>query len=97
MKAKALFGNNGYADDRIKIMVREFGWIYRIQSKAYHNCLPSSSQHIRNRKLGRIRVAVEHPFGWMKTQFKALKASAHSQIKNALKWALLSHFEHDMV
>jgi len=84
LQAKALFGDKGYADDRIKIMAREFGWFYGILDKAYRNRPLSSTQHKRNRKLGRIRAVVEHPFAWMKTQSKALRASARSQIKNAL-------------
>lgn len=84
LKAKALFGDKGYADDRIKKMAREFGWFYGIQDKAYRGYPLSQSQIKRNRKLGRIRAAVEHPFAWMKTQSKALKATARSQIKNAL-------------
>lgn len=84
LKAKALLGDKGYADDRIKIMARQFGWYYGILDKAYRNRPLSSTQHKRNRKLGRIRAVVEHPFAWMKTQAKALKASARSQAKNAL-------------
>ena len=84
LQAKALLGDKGYADDRIKIMAREFGWYYGILDKAYRNRPLSPSQHKRNRKLARIRAVVEHPFAWMKTQSKALKASARSQVKNAL-------------
>ena len=84
MDSQALFGDKGYADDRIKKMAREFGWYYGIQDKAYRNRALSRNQHRRNSKLGRIRSVVEHPFAWMKTQSKALKAGARSQVKNAV-------------
>ena len=84
LNAKAMFGDKGYADERIEIMAREFGWFYGILDKAYRNKPLSQTQQKRNRKFSRIRAVVEHPFAWMKTQSKALKASARSQIKNAL-------------
>lgn len=84
METKALFGDKGYADDRIKKMARDFGWYYGIQDKAYRNRVLSRGQLRRNSKLDRIRSVVEHPFAWMKTQSKALKARARSQVKIAV-------------
>jgi len=83
-EAQALFGDKGYADDRIKKMARQFGWFYGILDKARKGQKLSGSQVKRNTRMGRIRAVVEHPFAWMKTQAGGLRASARSMIKNAL-------------
>lgn len=82
----ALFGDKGYADDRLKKMARQFGWFYCIVDKAKKGQPLSGSQHKRNAKYSRIRCKVEHVFGWMKTQCGSFKASAKSLSKNGLKF-----------
>ncbi len=82
----AVFADKGYADTRLKVMARRFGWYYGILDKHPKGGRLSTKQERRNKKLSRIRARVEHPFAWMKTQSKGLHARARSMVKNAVSF-----------
>lgn len=85
-EAGAVFADKAYADIRLKVMARQFGWYYGILDKHPKGGKLSGKQKRRNKMLSRIRAKVEHPFAWMKTQSKGLHARARSMTKNALSF-----------
>lgn len=83
---KGLFGDKGYADDRLKKMARMYNWYYGMQDKARRGQALSGSQKERNRKLSSVRSAVEHPFAWMKSQAGNAVACAKSLARNRVRF-----------
>src|SRR5690625_7291281 len=69
---RSLFGDKAYSRESLKQIARENGWYYGILDKAKRNAPLSHAQKKRNRKLNRVRAAVEHPFAWMKTKANLL-------------------------
>jgi transposase, IS5 family len=85
-EAGAVFADKAYADNRLKVMARQFGWYYGILDKHPVGGRLSHKQERRNKKISRISARVEHPFAWMKTQSKGLHARAKSRVKNAVSF-----------
>lgn len=86
MEAGAVFADKAYADTRLKVMARKFGWFYGVLDKRAQAGELSNKQKRRNKRLSRIRAKVEHPFAWMKTQSKGLHARAKSMVKNMISF-----------
>lgn len=83
---KALFGDKAYVDGHHKYSARHYGWYYGVLDKATRSQPLSTSQKKRNRKLSRVRAAVEHPFAWMKTKAKLVAMRAKNQTRNRLRF-----------
>ena len=82
----ALFGDKAYCNEDHKYSARHYGWFYGVLDKAKRGQPLSNSQKKRNRKLSRVRSAVEHPFGWMKTKASLVAMRAKSQARNRLRF-----------
>lgn len=83
---KALFGDKAYADGHHKYSARHYGWFYGVLDKARRGQPLSNAQKKRNRKLSRVRSAVEHPFAWMKTKANLVAMRAKNQARNRLRF-----------
>jgi transposase, IS5 family len=83
---KSLFGDKAYVDGHHKYSARHYGWYYGVLDKATRSQPLSGSQKKRNRKLNRVRAAVEHPFGWMKTKANLTAMRAKNQVRNRLRF-----------
>lgn len=83
---KSLFGDKAYVDSHDKYLARHYGWYYGVLDKATRSQPLSSSQKKRNRKLSRVRAAVEHPFAWMKTKANLVAMRAKSLARNRLRF-----------
>lgn len=83
---KSLFGDKAYMDSHHKYSARHYGWYYGVLEKAKRNHPLSNSQKKRNRKLSRVRAAVEHPFAWMKTKANLIVMPAKNQARNRLRF-----------
>jgi len=82
----ALFGDKAYMDMDIKVSARQDGWYYGVLDRAKRGEPLSSSQKKRNRKHSRVRAAVEHPFGWMKTKANLVSMRAKNAPRNKLRF-----------
>lgn len=80
---RALFGDKGYFDDKLKKQYRRDGIYWGILDKGRRNRKLSSSQEKRNLKMSSIRAKVEHPFRILKCQWKFTKARYKGLYKNA--------------
>lgn len=83
---KALFGDKAYFKGDHKYSARRYGWYYGVLDKATRSQPLSNSQKKRNRKLGSVRAAVEHPFAWMKTKAGLVAMKAKTQARNRLRF-----------
>lgn len=83
-EAGAVFADKAYADIRLKVMARQFGWYYGMLKKHPEGGKLTGKQIRRDKLLSRIRSKIKHPSAWMKTQSKGLHAGARSMTKNAL-------------
>ena len=83
---QALFGDKAYADGHHKYSARYYGWYYGVLDKAKRGQPLSNSQKKRNRKLSRVRAAVEHPFAWMKTKANLVAMRAKTRVRNRLRF-----------
>jgi IS5 family transposase len=80
---KAIYGDKGYFDDKMKKKCRKDGVFWGILDRARRNRPLSNSQHKRNRKLSSIRSKVEQPFqvikclwGYTKVRYRGIKKNA---------------------
>lgn len=80
---RALFGDKGYFDDKLKKQYRRDGIYWGILDKGKRNRKLSSSQEKRNLKMSSIRAKVEHPFRILKCQWKFTKVRYKGLYKNA--------------
>lgn len=88
---QALFGDKGYADNRLKRRARNGEFFYGILDKGSVRRKISSSQKKRNRKLSSIRSKVEHPFQVIKCQWLYTKVRYKGLFKNTMQlFALFS-------
>jgi IS5 family transposase len=79
---KAIFGDSAYGNKKDKQECRKKGVFYGILDKATKSKPLSNSQKKRNKKKSKIRSAVEHPFGYMKTKLNYTKAVAKNEKRN---------------
>lgn len=66
---KAVFGDKGYVNNKLKKSARKHGIYWGVLDKPRPKHKLSSSQKQRNKKLASIRAKVEHPFRVIKRQF----------------------------
>ncbi|HLR33537.1 MAG TPA: IS5 family transposase [Fodinibius sp.] len=83
---KSLFGDKAYFNGDHQFSARHYGWYYGVLGKAKRGQPLSSSQKKRNRKLSRVRSAVEHPFAWMKTKANLVALRAKTKARNRLRF-----------
>jgi IS5 family transposase len=81
---QSLFGDKAYSKDSLKREARKDGWYYGIHEKARRGRPLSNTQKHKNRQRSRVRAAVEHPFGWMKSQAGNAIARAKTTARNAV-------------
>lgn len=83
---QSLFGDKAYFNGDHQFSARHYGWYYGVLAKAKRGHPLSNSQKKHNRKLSRVRAAVEHPFGWMKTKANLVAMRAKNQARNRLRF-----------
>lgn len=82
---RALFGDKGYADKKVKRRARNGEFFYGILDKGSPRRKISSSQRKRNRKLSSVRSKVEHPFQVIKCQWLYTKVRYKGLFKNTMQ------------
>lgn len=82
---RALFGDKGYADRKVKRRARQGEFFYGILDRGTVRRKISSSQRKRNRKLSSIRSKVEHPFQVIKCQWLYTKVRYKGLFKNTMQ------------
>ena len=66
---KAVFGDAGYVNEKLKEKARKAGVYWALKEKKKPKRALSASQHKRNKKHDSIRAKMEHVFGVIKCQF----------------------------
>jgi len=79
---KAIFGDSAYGNKKDKQECRKKDIFYGVLDKATRSKKLSNSQNKRNKKKSKVRSAVEHPFGYMKTKLNYTKAVAKTKLRN---------------
>lgn len=82
---RAIFGDKGYADRKVKRRARNGEFFYGILDRGTAQRKLSSSQRKRNRKLSSIRSKVEHPFQVIKCQWLYTKVRYKGLFKNTMQ------------
>ena len=85
---RSLFGDKAYGRASLKQIARENGWYYGILDKGKRNAPLSDSQRKRNRKLNRVRSAVEHPFASIKDRYGMRWAQAKTKVRNEARFIM---------
>ncbi len=79
---KAVFGDKGYINNKLKKSARQHGVYWGVLDKPRPRHKLSASQKRRNKKLASIRAKVEHPFRVIKQQFGYRKTRYRGIYKN---------------
>ncbi|WP_434150120.1 IS5 family transposase [Methylocaldum gracile subsp. desertum] len=80
---RAVFGDRGYVDNRLKRAARAAGVFWGINLKAPPQRALGAGQKARNRRLSSVRSRVEHLFRIIKRQFGYVKVRYRGLAKNA--------------
>ena len=80
---RAVFGDAGYVNDRLKRAARSAGVFWGVALKARPKRKLGASQKRRNRQLSAIRSRVEHVFRVIKRQFGYTRVRYKGLAKNA--------------
>jgi IS5 family transposase len=80
---RVVFGDKGYASDKMKGAARKAGVYWAVLDKAKRNRKLSSSQRKRNQKHASVRAKVEHIFRVIKCQFGYCRTRYKGLAKNA--------------
>jgi IS5 family transposase len=80
---RCVFGDKGYASDKVKRAARQAGVYWAVLDKAKRNRKLSGSQRKRNKKHASVRAKVEHIFRIVKCQFGYRKVRYKGLAKNA--------------
>lgn len=80
---RAVFGDWGYVDNRLKRAARAAGVFWGINLKAPPQRALGAGQKARNRRLSSVRSRVEHLFRIIKRQFGYVKVRYRGLAKNA--------------
>ena len=79
---RAIFGDKGYVNEKLKKAARKAGVYWAVMEKAKPKKKLSSTQNKRNKKHASIRSKVEHPFRIIKCQFGYRKTRYRGIQKN---------------
>ncbi|NOR71739.1 MAG: IS5 family transposase [Methylomarinum sp.] len=79
---RAIFGDKGYVNEKLKKAARKAGVYWAVMEKAKPKKKLSSMQNKRNKKHASIRSKVEHPFRIIKCQFGYRKTRYRGIQKN---------------
>jgi Transposase and inactivated derivatives, IS5 family len=79
---RAIFGDKGYFNDRLKRLARAAGVYWAVKDKRKAGRQLSNAQRKRNRRHGSVRAKVEHVFRVMKCQFGYRKVRYRGVAKN---------------
>lgn len=80
---RAIFGDKGYVNEKLKKAARKAGVYWGVMEKAKPKKKLSSTQNKQNKKHAAIRSKVEHPFRIIKCQFGYRKTRYRGIQKNA--------------
>lgn len=83
---KAVFADKACTNKEDKRKARKKGIYYGVLERATRRRKLSRRQKNKNRKKGRIRAQVEHPFGYIKTKLGYREAAAKTLQRNALRF-----------
>jgi transposase, IS5 family len=78
----AVYGDKGYASDRLKAQAEEAGVVWAIKAKAKPGVPLTEEQRADNRRFGKVRAKVEHVFRIVKCQFGYRKVRYRGIQKN---------------
>lgn len=85
---RALFGDKAYSRQALKQTARQRGWYYGILDKAGRHQPLSRSQKKRNKRHGRVRAQVEHPFAGIKDRYGMRRATAKTTLRNKARFLM---------
>jgi IS5 family transposase len=85
---RSVWADKAYPVDDAKRAARAEGIFYGVLDKGRRNHPLSTKQKKRNRKLARVRAAVEHPFAHLKTNLHYVRAVATNLPRNALRFMM---------
>lgn len=83
---QSVFGDSAYSNQNDKRKKRKDGVYYGVLDKANRGRKLSNSQKKRNKKKSKVRSAVEHPYGVMKTKMNYTQAVAKTFSRNQLRF-----------
>ena len=83
---KSIFGDKNYRRKADKKTARELGIYYGVLDKKSRGTKLSNRQLARNKKKSRVRIAVEHPFAFMRKKLKVTVLGARNKMRNALRF-----------
>jgi transposase, IS5 family len=83
---QSIWADKNYRSRSHKKAAREMGIYYGVLDKRTRGNQLSASQLKRNKKKSRVRVAVEHPFAFMKGKLKVRVLAAKNQMRNNLRF-----------